>query len=71
MSMPQTGDLVKKLTEEVKKNPDALLNGGLNAFITNVKVNLSASGTFNLNGSSLNPKNQTPPKPSNEFGTKF
>lgn len=70
MSMPQTADLVKKLTDEVKKNPDALLNGNLNAFITNVKVNLSASGTFNLNASSLKPNNQTPPKPSNEFGTK-
>ena len=67
ISLPQTQGIVQKLIEEVKKNPQNLLNTTLSPFLASQKANLSTVGPLNLSGT-LKPAPHTPPKSPNDFG---
>jgi len=64
ISLPQTQDKVKKLIDEIKKNPQNLLNTNLSPFLTS--QNLSTVGPLSLSNT-LKPTPHTPPKSPHDF----
>jgi len=65
ISLPQTQDKVRKLIDEIKKNPQNLLNTNLSPFLTS--QNLSTVGPLSLSNT-LKPTPHTPPKSPHDFG---